>query len=37
MPGNDHITLGGEAQAMRAASDEMADSAGKHDIGLETR
>lgn len=37
MPGNDHITLGGEAQAMRAASAEMADGEGKHDIGLETR
>lgn len=37
MLGNDHITLGGEAQAMRAASAEMADSTGKHDIGLETR
>lgn len=35
--GNDHITLGGEAQAMRAASAEMADGEGKHDIGLETR
>lgn len=27
----------GEAQAMRAASAEMADGEGKHDIGLETR
>ena len=35
--GNDHITLGGEAQAMRTASAEMADGEGKHDIGLETR
>lgn len=37
MPGNDRITLGGEAQAMKAASAEMADSAGKHDIGLDAR
>lgn len=37
MPGDDRITLGGEAQAMRAASAEMADGEGKHDIGLETR
>ena len=37
MPGNDLITIKGEAQAMRAASAEMADGEGKHDIGLETR
>lgn len=37
MPGDDRITLGGEAQAMKAASAEMADSAGKHDIGLDAR
>ena len=37
MPGDDRITLGGEAQAMKVASAEMADGAGKHDIGLETR
>lgn len=37
MPDDDRITLGGEAQAMKAASAEMADSAGKHDIGLDAR
>lgn len=37
MPGDDRITLGGEAQAMKAASAEMADGAGKHDIGLDVR
>lgn len=37
MPGDDRITLGGEAQAMKAASAEMADGAGKHDIGLDAR
>lgn len=37
MLGNDHITLGGEAQAMKAASAEMADGAEKHDIGLDAR
>lgn len=37
MLGDDHITLGGEAQAMRAASAEMADAAGKHDIGQDAR
>lgn len=37
MPGNDRITLGAEAQAMKAASAEMADGAGKHDIGLDAR
>lgn len=37
MPGNDRITLGGEAQAMKAASAEMADGAEKHDIGLDAR
>ena len=37
MPGNDRITVKGEAQAMKAASAEMADGEGKHDIGLETR
>lgn len=34
---NDRISLGGEAQAMRAASAEMADGAGKHDIGIDAR
>lgn len=37
MPGNDRITLGGEAQAMKAASAEMADGTEKHDIGLDAR
>lgn len=37
MLGNDHITLGGEAQAMKAASAEMADGTEKHDIGLDAR
>lgn len=37
MPGNDRITVKGEAQAMKAASAEMADGAGKHDIGLDAR
>lgn len=37
MLGNDHITLGGEAQAMKAASAEMAESMEKHDIGLDAR
>lgn len=37
MPGNDCITLRSEAQAMKAASAEMADGAGKHDIGLDAR
>lgn len=31
--GNDPITVKGEATAMKAASAEMADGAGKHDIG----
>ena len=37
MLGNDHITLGGEAQAMKAASAEMAESMEKHDIVLDAR
>lgn len=37
MSGNDRITLGGEAQAMKAASAEMADGTEKHDIGLDAR
>lgn len=37
MPGNDRITIGGEAQAMKAASAEMADGTEKHDIGLDAR
>lgn len=37
MPGNDRIALGSEAQAMKAASAEMAYGARKHDIGLDAR
>jgi len=37
MRGDDRITLGGEAQAMKAASAEMADGTEKHDIGLDAR
>ena len=37
MPGNDRITVKGEATAMKAASAEMADGAGKHDIGQDAR
>ena len=37
MPGNDLITIKGEAQTMKAASAEMADGAEKHDIGLDAR
>lgn len=37
MPGNAPITVKGEATAMKAASAEMADGAGKHDIGLDAR
>lgn len=36
-PGNDRITVKGEAQTMKAASAEMADGTGKHDIGQDTR
>lgn len=35
--GNDPITVKGEATAMKAASAEMADGAGKHDIGQDAR
>lgn len=35
--GNDPITVKGEATAMKAASTEMADGAGKHDIGQDAR
>lgn len=35
--GNDPITVKGEAIAMKAASAEMADGAGKHDIGQDAR
>lgn len=37
MPGNDLITIKGEAQAMKAASAEMVDGTGKHDIGQDAR
>lgn len=37
MPGNDLITIKGEAQTMKAASAEMADGTEKHDIGLDAR
>lgn len=37
MRGDDRITLGGEAQAMKAASAEMADGTEKHNIGLDAR
>lgn len=37
MPGNDCITLRSEAQAMKAASAEMAESMEKHDIVLDAR
>lgn len=37
MRGDDRITLGGEAQTMKAASAEMADGTEKHDIGLDAR
>lgn len=36
-PGNDRITVKGEAQAMKAASAEMADGTEKHDIGQDAR
>lgn len=36
-PGSDRITVKGEAQAMKAASAEMADGTGKHDIGQDAR
>ena len=35
--GNDPITVKGEATAMKAASAEMVDGAGKHDIGQDAR
>lgn len=35
--GNDPITVKGEATTMKAASAEMADGAGKHDIGQDAR
>lgn len=37
MPGNDLITIKGEAQAMKAASAEMVDGTGKHDIRQDAR